>query len=62
MVLLVVWRFSCVVRFGLDVVSAASTPVCCTDCVKVGAGLDAVSILYTHKTGGKVCEWDSREV
>ena len=27
MVLVVVWRFSCVVRFGLDVEAAAFTPV-----------------------------------
>ena len=43
LVLLVVWRFSCVVRFGLDVESAAFTPVCCTDCLTAkGGGVNAV--------------------
>ena len=42
MVLLVVWRFSCVVRFGLDVESAAFTPVCCTDCLRTKGEVNAV--------------------
>ena len=52
MVLLVVWRFSCVVRFGLDVVSAAFTPVWCTDCLRTKGGVNAVeyaTLLYRTK-------------
>ena len=40
--------FSCVVRFGLEVATAASTPVCCTDCIKVKAGVNAVSIPHSQ--------------